>query len=48
MLTHDDYIVAGFKFYLESEQQMRDLYTNPDDWMLTALLNWEAKPCPLP
>jgi hypothetical protein len=45
MLTHNDYMrPADLKLYLEAEPPMRDLDTNPDEWMPT---NWGARPCPL-
>jgi starch phosphorylase len=41
--THDYYMhLADLKSYLEADGQMRDLYINPDEWALAAILNVAA------
>jgi starch phosphorylase len=41
--THDYYMhLADLKSYLEADEHMRDLYANPDEWALTAILNVAA------
>ena len=41
--THDYYMhLADLKSYLEADEHMRNLYANPDEWALTAILNVAA------
>ena len=41
LLTHGDYFMhlADLKSYLEADQQLRDLYADPDAWSRKAILN---------
>jgi len=44
LLTHGDYYMhlADLKSYLEADERMCELYANPDEWALTAILNVAA------
>jgi starch phosphorylase len=44
LLTHGDYYMhlADLKSYLEAHERMCELYANPDEWALTAILNVAA------
>jgi starch phosphorylase len=44
LLTHGDYYMhlADLRSYLEADERVRELYANPDEWALTAILNVAA------
>jgi starch phosphorylase len=44
LLTHGDHYMhlADLSSYLEADERMRQLYANPDEWALTAILNVAA------
>jgi glucan phosphorylase len=41
-LGHERMHLADLKSYLEADERMCELYANPDEWALTAILNVAA------